>query len=127
MPNHFHAIITIGKNNYNTGTGTSIITGNLNEINHCRDAMLGVSNVTTHGTGAKHRVSMFGPQSKNLTSILRGFKSSVTLNARKINPQFAWQTLFYDRIVRDFDEYHRIEQYIQNNPGNWKEDGFYNK
>ncbi|MDM8158642.1 hypothetical protein QUH73_02310 [Labilibaculum sp. K2S] len=52
MPNHFHVLITIGKNNYNTGT----------------DAM--------------HRVSTFGSQSKNLASIIRGFKSSVTINAR---------------------------------------------
>jgi putative transposase len=75
-------------------------------------------------TDAKHRVSTtkFGPQSKNLASIIRGFKSSVTINARKINSEFTWQTRFHDHIVRDFDAFHRIEHYIQNNPANWGED-----
>ena len=109
MPNHFHALITIGKNNYNTGT----------------DAMHRVSNETKLYLDAMHRVSTFGSQSKNLASIIRGFKSSVTINARKINSNFAWQTRFHDHIVRDFDSCHRIEQYIQNNPGNWKNDEMY--
>ncbi|WP_320018954.1 transposase [Labilibaculum manganireducens] len=109
MPNHFHALITIGKNNYNTGT----------------DAKHRVSNETKLYSDAKHRVSTFGSQSKNLASIIRGFKSSVTINARKINSNFAWQTRFHDHIVRDFDSCHRIEQYIQNNPGNWKNDEMY--
>jgi len=34
----------------------------------------------------------FGPQSKNLAFIIRGFKSSVTTNARKINAGFDWQS-----------------------------------
>ncbi len=94
MPNHFHALITIGKNNFNR-----------------RYAMLGVSTK-----------SKFGPQSKNLASIIRGFKSAVTVNARKINPQFTWHVRFHDHIVRDFDSFQRIEQYIINNPSKWDED-----
>jgi len=46
MPNHFHAIIGIGNNEFNTHSDTT---------------------------------NQFGPQSKNLASILRGFKSSVTV------------------------------------------------
>ncbi len=95
MPNHFHAIITIGKNNFNTGT----------------DAM--------------HRASTSGSQSKKLASIIRGFKSSVTINARKTNPQFKRQARFHDHIIRNFDSYHRIEQYIQNIPANWQNDEMY--
>ncbi len=124
MPNHFHALITIGKNNYNIRTDATPQISN----NSRTDAMLGVSENALPLSDAKHRVytnMKFGPQSKNLASIIRGFKSSVTINARKTNPQFAWQTRFHDHIVRDFDSYHRIEQYIQNNPGKWAEDGFY--
>ncbi|WP_421919303.1 transposase [Marinifilum sp.] len=54
--------------------------------------------------------------------MINQFKRICTINARKINPKFKWQTRFHDRVVRDFDEYHRIEQYIQNNPKNWEND-----
>lgn len=103
MPNHFHAIIIIGENQYNTcGDGDG----------DCRDAM--------------HRVSTFAPQSKNLASIIRGFKSSVTTNARKMGIDFGWQTRFHDHIIRNDAEYRRIENYIINNPNNWKDDKFHN-
>ncbi|MGM0600814.1 MAG: hypothetical protein ACQETH_13470, partial [Candidatus Rifleibacteriota bacterium] len=77
---------------------------------------------------AMHRVSTgeccnrFGPQSKNLASIIRGFKSSVTTHARKNNLVFAWQTRFYDHVIRSIDDYNRISNYIINNPANWHKD-----
>jgi putative transposase len=112
MPNHFHGLLIIAENQYNS-PGT--------------DAMHGVSagNGEPTRTDAMHRVSArFGPQSKNLASIIRGFKSSVTTYARKNNIAFDWQPRFHDHIVRSFDEYDRISTYIQNNPANWKEDKF---
>ncbi len=120
MPNHFHALITIGRNNYNTCTDATPQISN----NSRTGAMLGVSENALPHSDAMHRVltTKFGPQSKNLASIIRGFKSSVTINARKINPKFAWQTRFHDHIVRDFDSFHRIEHYIRNNPAKWVED-----
>jgi REP element-mobilizing transposase RayT len=93
MPDHFHAIIGIGKNRYNTN----------------RDAM--------------HRVSIlnkFGPQSKNLASVIRGFKSSVTISARKIDTGFTWQSSFYDHVIRDRGSFQRISDYILENPGKWQ-------
>jgi putative transposase len=99
MPNHFHAIILIGDNKYNSAR---------------RDAMHCVSTTKNH----------FGPQSKNLASIIRGFKSAVTTNARKIHADFEWQSRFYDHIIRDDDEYIRIAQYITTNVANWSTDKF---
>jgi hypothetical protein len=97
MPNHFHAIICIGKNRYNGP--------------HCRDAM--------------HCVSTFGPQSKNLGSIIRGFKSSVTIQARQIHPDFVWQERYNDHIIRNHKSYVQIQHYIINNVGNWEKDKLY--
>jgi REP element-mobilizing transposase RayT len=94
MPNHFHCIIIIGKNKYNTET--------------------------------TQQPNKFGPQSKNLASIIRGFKIGVTTNSRKIHNVFSWQTRFYDHIIRDAEEYQRIIDYISNNPANWQKDKFYN-
>ena len=108
MPNHFHAIIGIGENRYNTER----------DAHHRRDAMHGKGRDAMHrrGRDAMHRVSttdttkpfattgsknQFGPQSKNLASIVRGFKSAVTVAARLINPGFQWQSRFHDHIIRN--------------------------
>ena len=131
MPNHFHAIIGIGKNEFNICP----------DAMHCpgTDAMHRVSaenpiqsldSDAMHpfgGGDAMHRVSTFGPQSKNLASIIRGFKSAVTMLARQINPQFGWQPRFHDHIIRNRFSFQRIESYIINNPIKWNMDKFYKK
>ncbi len=103
MPNHFHAIVIIGENQYNTIR---------------RDAMHCVS---TTGTNKKNK---FGVQSKNLASVIRGFKIGVTTTARKINPDFAWQPRFYDHIIRDEKSFDNIINYIINNPDKWANDKY---
>lgn len=57
--------------------------------------------------------------------IVNQYKRIVTIQARKILPDFAWQTRFHDHIIRNQGEYDRIATYIQNNPANWKSDKFY--
>jgi len=112
MPNHFHGIIFIGENEYNGGTDA---------MRRRRDAMHGVSTTTTETTTG----NKFGPQSKNLASIVRGFKSAVTTWARKHHITFNWQSRYHDHIIRNTTEYNRIANYILNNPANWQEDKFY--
>ena len=102
MPNHFHAIICIGKNEYNSGVVPPIS--------------------QTKQTGQ----NKFGPQSKNLASIIRGYKSAVTTYARKNNITFGWQPRFHDHIIRNKNEFDSIRNYIINNPSNWKTDNFFN-
>lgn len=114
MPNHFHAIIGIGDNEYNSQRGS--VDG--------RDAMHCVS--TNTNTNTNRPKNQFGPQSKNLASIIRGFKIGVTKNARQINPDFAWQSRFYDHIIRNEKSFQTISNYIINNPANWQEDKFFN-
>lgn len=122
MPNHFHAIIYIGKNAYNSDL---VFSG---KDAMCRDAMhrFSTTNDTIHRVPSnKNKPNKFGPQSKNLSSILRGFKSSVTVESRKINPDFSWQSRFHDRIIRDKDEWYAKTNYIKNNPKNWRDDEFH--
>lgn len=64
----------------------------------------------------------FGPQSKNLSSIIRGFKIGVTKYAKNNNIYFAWQSRFHDRIIRDEQELNRIRHYILLNPEKWETD-----
>ena len=67
----------------------------------------------------------FGPQSKNLASVIRGFKIGVTKFARQHNLPFEWQPRYYDHIIRNMEELDFITDYIENNVANWEEDGFY--
>ncbi len=95
MPNHIHGIISIGENIFN-------------EI---EDEQL--------------YQNTFIPQSKNLSSVIRGYKSSVTIYARHHEIPFGWQTRFYDHIIRSADSHLRIADYILNNVSQWKEDSLY--
>lgn len=92
MPNHFHAILIIGTNEYNQ----------LNNSN-----------------------SQFEPQRKNLASIIRGFKAKITSRAKKLHPSFAWQPRYYDRIIKDSNEYKNVRAYIYDNPSTWEKDKYY--
>ncbi len=134
MPNHFHAIIIIGENEYNKRDDVHN-DGRGNE-RCCRYAMHCVSTTTPtqphddsnpqphESNSPKNR---FGPQSKNLASVIRGFKIGVTTNARIINSEFAWQRLYYDHIIRDKQSFKRIQTYINENPAKWDDDKYQNK
>lgn len=91
MPDHFHVIIRIGKNEFN------------------ENKLIFVLN-----TSDKQ-----GMQSNNLSSIVRGFISAGTMHARNIDSNFKWQTRFHDRIIRDENEFERIKKYIDENPVKW--------
>lgn len=119
MPNHFHAIVTIGDNAYNGGCNT--------DETPRRDAMHCVSTNTNtnNDINTNGMANAFAPQSKNLASIVRGFKSAVTTQARKMgDTNFNWQPRYHDHIIRDAQSFHNIEQYIINNPAKWDADMF---
>jgi REP element-mobilizing transposase RayT len=64
-------------------------------------------------------INKFGPQRDNLASVIRGYKSSVKSYANLNNIDFDWQPKYYDRIIRNEEEYHNIRGYIYDNPNNW--------
>jgi len=128
MPNHFHAILVIGKNSFNSLSKQQ--QGDRRDAMHCvsgneqhnkRDAKHCVS--TTFQSTSQQinsgNVNQFGSQQKNLPSVIRGFKSSVTRRARQIQTGFAWQPRYYDHIIRDDYDWMRIREYIHNNPAQW--------
>ncbi len=108
MPNHFHAIVVIGENKYNTDSNDDIPPQQYNERENNNEYK-----------------NIFGPQRKNLSSIIRGFKSAVTTEIRKIHADYGWQSRFHDHIIRNEKEYKRIENYIKTNPQKWNCDKFH--
>jgi putative transposase len=118
MPNHFHGIIGIGKNNFNKYQ-ESLIFGS-------RDALQCVSTPKDHDDSFAIQ-NHFGPQRKNLASIIRGFKGSVTTFARKQHLLIDWQSRFHEHIINNDAELKKIKKYIQQNVSNWEKDRFNNK
>ena len=83
--------------------------------------MIDAINRVSTGTGGitKHHNPMLHD---NLSRIIRWYKGRTTFESRKCNPEFSWQSRFYDHIVRNEIAFNNIRRYINNNPKMWKGD-----
>jgi putative transposase len=99
MPNHFHGIVVIGSKE------------NLPNI------------IGFPETG--NPIAKFKSPVRTIGSIIRGFKGASTKKMRLITNNLEekiWQYNYYERIIRDENELHRIRNYIGNNPQKWQDD-----
>ena len=130
MPNHLHAIIILKKNKIN----------DLQDSHDSQD-----SHVQTHGRASLHPnhpnhppkfQNQFIRKPKSISSFIGGFKSAITtkiddyidennLDIPKYNRKIHFfQPNYHDHIIRNKPEYHRIKNYIINNPAKWNDDKF---
>jgi len=114
MPNHIHGIIVIDK----PGNNDVTIGGNGVETLHATSLQKPPPNKNEQMAG-------ISPKPGSLSTIIRSFKSAVTKYCNENKFPFGWQPRFYDHIIRDNNEFIRIQYYIFNNPENWKEDKLY--
>ncbi len=121
MPNHIHGIIILNNNNDNDDTDNN---GNNVETRHALSLQSKQSEQPLpQKTIGQQR---FQNQGKNtLSSIIGSYKSVVTKHANRLQLPFAWQSRFHEHIIRDDEEYKRIENYIINNPLKWIDDIFF--
>jgi putative transposase len=142
MPDHVHGIIIINDNGdrqtqggintdgdnfdgYYNKTTACLIENAIVETRQCieiRHCLVSATNTNkpTHPNPSTPAMKRFRNQGNNtLSSIIGSYKSVSTKYARKIFPEFAWQSRFHDRIIRDEKEFDRIKIYILNNPSNW--------
>ncbi len=101
MPNHIHGILILQNDPVGTGHAPSE-----------KQPPIG-----------KNRFQNIGKNS--ISSIIGGYKSAVTKHANRLGLEFAWQTRFYEHIIKDAKAYKNITEYIYNNPLNWRNDKFY--
>ena len=129
MPNHMHGIIIIDKpddgRNDKRNDERIVETQNFASLPSPSPTTLSPSPSFPSPSQPSSPNNKFGPQSQNLASIIRGYKIGVSKNARKITPDFAWQSRFYDHIIRNQKSFNKISEYIINNPLNWNEDKFH--
>jgi REP element-mobilizing transposase RayT len=123
MPNHVHGIIIINKpNDRRNAAGNG--PGNV-QTQYFASESLETQNFTSLPPSSPSPKNKFGPQSQNLASIIRGYKTGVTIFARNNNIKFAWQPRFHDHVIRNHASYLRIRNYIINNPKKWDNDKFF--
>lgn len=118
MPNHIHGIVIIDKPNVRTPDLQNVETPDSQNV-ETPDS--GVSTIKQTMAASKK----WKPET--LGVIINQYKRKVTIDIRRINPHFAWQTRFYDHIIRNHESYVRIEQYIINNPLKWVDDQFFER
>ena len=100
MPNHFHGIIII----------ENVIEGKDPET-------------PQRGVSSKTDARQWKPDS--LGAIINQFKGACTKRIRDAGQRdYAWQSRFYDHIIRSEESLHDIRQYIRDNPLKWEIDKY---
>ena len=114
MPDHFHGILVIDK------PMRMVETDNVCD-NVCDNVACNIPTNKPPKTTTNDHMSSISPKPGSLPTIIRSYKSAVTKHAHLINAEFAWQSRFYDHIIRNPDSADRIQHYIRNNVEAWAE------
>jgi REP element-mobilizing transposase RayT len=118
MPNHVHGILGIttespGHNAAKSDPSKSL--GNNDVETSRRDV----------STGANEREPKDKPQLRahSVGAIIGQYKSVCTKRIRaECRPDFGWQARFYDRILRNRQEFEAARRYVNQNSAKWTED-----
>lgn len=120
MPNHMHGQIILDKPHDSSSIHTID-----KRLFDSQGAVPGVLSDFTQQFNPGGFSGLKNPMlNENISRIMQWYKGRCSYEIRKINPDFKWQTRFYDHIIRNEKDYQRISDYIKNNPGNWKDDTF---
>jgi len=112
MPNHVHGIIVIDRPNNYYSKKVEMYQGK-----SLKDRW------ETEGYNLPREMSKLAPKANSLSVIIRSYKSSVTRWCKQNGyNNFAWQSRFYEHIIRKDGSINRIRHYIINNPLKWEFD-----
>ena len=106
MPNHLHGILII-YNDFNGKTENELL------------------NRSKEYKGKHPQMSKISPTKNSISNAIKFFKRQTTIRSRKIDSKFAWQSRFYDHIIRNEKSYQTITGYIVHNPQRWQKDKLY--
>ena len=120
MPNHVHGIIILENAPVETL-----------QCNVSTDTETDTQTAMEKETTTAEFYSKISPKPKSLSTIIRSYKSICTKTINKTHVEtlqcnvstiFAWQSRFYEHIIRDHKSLENIRNYIVNNPEQWGED-----
>jgi len=113
MPNHIHSIVIIDDRL-------------LPQHEPCREAIHRVSETEMQEKPSQNRGGITGHNNpmlyQSLGTVIRGIKARVTHYANERGLDFAWQSRFHDRIIRDQKDMNETAIYVANNVAKWPED-----
>jgi len=119
MPNHVHMILVI-KNDFGAGLdnggGAGVYCGE-------KVGVYSGGKVGAYCNTPLRKINLKSPKN-NLGSIIRGIKSTTAKKIQEIKYDGLpiWQRNYYERIIRDEDEYQKIRWYMNNNAKLWEKD-----
>jgi REP element-mobilizing transposase RayT len=130
MPNHVHGIVFLGGN---PQPGYEVAINGDATCGMVASPFMATSpqpQDSKHETQRSRRQRPTPPSRDRITpalgEIVRSLKAASTTPIRKqLDPSFAWQDGYWDRIVRNEIELERYRRYIENNPARWREDREY--
>lgn len=122
MPNHVHGNIEIinDKNNVET----QFIASEINQDVMKKDALKCVSTKNNIKPGGITGLKNPSLNLSSLSNVIKWYKGRCAFEIRKqFNPiTFAWQSRFYDHIIRSDKSLNKIREYIETNPEMWERD-----
>ena len=130
MPNHLHAIVKLRTNNIVDTNGRSY----LQYYQQYQQYQQRQKHADLSNQSANNHQKLFIRKPKSISSFIAGFKSAVNskiddyidennLDIPKYNQKnHFFQPNYNDHIIRNYDSYLRIKNYIKNNPQNWTGD-----
>lgn len=133
MPNHIHLLVTLGKVNLLTSDLSSLPKNSSESAKKILQIQLDKSSSSRMEEKEKEN-SKFYRKPKSISSFIAGFKSTVIskidddidqkgLTIPKFNRNnLFFQTNYFDRIIRNKQEFFQIKNYIRSNPKNWDTD-----
>ena len=121
MPNHIHAIVIIDNRDARRDA-IHRVSHRVSDFHRVKDDTVGMEPVDseTHKGGVTRESNPMLHQ--RLGTVIRGLKARITHYAREQDIDFAWQSRFHDRIIRDQMDLNETAKYIENNIAQWKED-----
>lgn len=133
MPNHIHGIIGITgrdtihgvRQDHDADQGSDAMNRVPTDEDHATEPVgspvhRDPEHNTKGGATGQHNPMLY---KTHLGKIIRWYKGRCTFEIRKRNySDFAWQSRFYDHIIRNEQSLSRIRKYIFNNPLRWQID-----
>ncbi len=119
MPNHVHGIIIINKsgNKQSEKTRLTVETRLIASPLQSTPQTISKSSTTGGVTGIKNPMIY-----ENLSRVIRWYKGRCSFEIRKIAADFTWQSRFHDRVIRNYQEYVAMRDYILHNIEKWNKD-----
>ncbi|MFV8344496.1 transposase [Flavobacterium sp. ZB4P13] len=110
MPNHIHLLVEIKNDNSISSVET-----------HCSASLP----CTSLQLESELKLSKLSRKPNSISSFVAAFKSVTTKQINVLmnhDVNTIWQSNYHDHIVRNYNSFDTIYQYIKNNPKNWNTD-----